>query len=432
MTTLLDQLVRCTACAQTTPSGIRISGRRYACARCADDMFACDGCGQLSDTFTTTDDSHDLCFSCEQADGYYPCRDCGTSIRQGSHCSNHIAAEDDESFTCDQCLNTVPLRLHEPLEATGGRQLCTTCTEYFDLCWYCDLHDDELRSTDSGRDMCNECARNLDYIECRTCTTLIDSGTYCSFHDRDDDLDSLHPCGYKPKPIFHGIGPRYLGLELEINVRYGDLPARITEAVTALDDLGYLKEDCSIDCGFELVTHPMAYRWALQSFPWHLLDQLDNHGCSGEGTGLHVHISRDAFTGPCHVFRWMKFIYRNASDVQALARRHSLEYARFHGHERDNVKHSCKGQYYGNRYSAINTQPENTLELRIFASSLDVQQVQAALAFADASVAYTRDLTVPDITRRSGWTWPTFTQWLLTRPQYAPLTRELEDLACAC
>ncbi|WIV52955.1 hypothetical protein [Amycolatopsis nalaikhensis] len=84
------------------------------------------------------------------------------------------------------------------------------------------------------------------------------------------------------------------------------------------------------------------------------------------------------------------------------------------------------------RSSAINTQPEDTFELRVFASSLDIRHVQAALAFADASVAYTRDLTIPDTTTRGVWTWGAFTQWLRTRPQYAPLTAELEDLACAC
>ncbi|UJW32520.1 hypothetical protein L3Q67_01655 [Saccharothrix sp. AJ9571] len=327
----------------------------------------------------------------------------------------------------------MPLRLHEPLHATDGRQLCPPCSEFFNLCDYCDLYDNGLRSTEADRDMCHECAHRLDYYECRTCCTLIDVGNYCDDHDiiDEDDFEDLHGYSYKPNPVFHGIGPRYLGFELEINVPRGYLSDRIDDTVDALDGLGYLKEDGSIGYGFELVTHPMAYRWALDSFPWHLLDQLDRAGCSGDGNGLHVHVSRAAFAGPCHVFRWMKFVYRNAPDVQTLARRTS-DYAAFRKSERDNIKNSCKNKYFGPRSCAINTQPEQTLELRVFASSLDVQHVQAALAFADASVAYTRDLTIPDITTRGGWTWAAFTQWLLSRPQYAPLTAELEDLACAC
>ena len=98
------------------------------------------------------------------------------------------------------------------------------------------------------------------------------------------------------------------------------------------------------------------------------------------------------------------------------------------------------------RYHAINTRPPHTFELRIFASSLQRQQVQAALGFAHASVEYTRTLRAHDITRHQGWDWTTFTAWAATRPEYAALTAELtalgatgsgvstgnqEDLACA-
>lgn len=383
---------------------------------------------------TTPVDDMVHCDYCERAEPYYTCDHCDHCdilIRDGYTCREHTPDETEESFTCNGCSDIVPLRLHEPRHATGDRQLCPTCADGFDLCDYCDLHDDALRSTDTDRDMCDDCASRLDYYECNVCTTLIDSGTSCENHDDHDDLDDLHGYEYKPAPNFHGIGPRYLGLELEINVPRGDLGQRIDDTINTLAGLGYLKEDMSIDYGFELVTHPMAYRWALDCFPWHLLERLDYAGCSGDGNGLHVHISRAAFTGPCHVFRWMKFVYRNADNVQTLARR-SSGYAAFRDSERDNIKHSCKGTYCAPRSSAINTQPEDTFELRVFASSLDIQHVQAALAFADASVAYTRDLTIPDINTRGGWTWAAFTQWLRTRPQYAPLTAELEDLACAC
>jgi hypothetical protein len=395
-------------------------------------MHQCSSCGRLSDCVSSTDYGGKICAFCQRTDGYYACEQCDILVRYGCLCRTHTDGPAVESFTCDRCEEAIPLRLQEPRHATGDRELCISCADDFDLCDYCDLYDGSLRGTDAGRDMCGECAYRLDYYECEDCTTLIDSGTFCDDHVEDeDDLDGLHSYYYKPPPVFHGIGPRYLGLELEINVPHGDLSERITDTVDTLDGLGYLKEDTSITHGFELVTHPMAFRWALDSFPWHLLNQLDRAGCTGDGNGLHVHISRAAFAGPCHVFRWMKFVYRNAPDVRALARR-SSSYAAFLDSERDNIKRTCKGEYYGLRSCAVNTQPDDTFELRVFASSLDIQHVQAALAFADASVAYTRDLTIPDIIQAAGWTWSAFTQWLLTRPQYAPLTAELEDLACAC
>ncbi|MFF1612253.1 hypothetical protein ACFVYA_31105 [Amycolatopsis sp. NPDC058278] len=433
MTTPVDDTVRCGDCGSTTSTPFYLSPALATCDDCVRGLHQCSGCGQIADVTSLTDVDGRICEYCERAERYHLCDRCDILIRDGYLCRAHALDEADESFTCGRCSDIVPLRLHEPLHATGDRQLCPACADDgFKLCDHCDLYDDALRSTETGRDLCDDCAGRLDYYECSVCTTLIDSGTYCEDHrDDDDDIDSLHGYWYKPTPVFHGIGPRYLGLELEISVPPGHLSDRIDDTVDSLAGLGYLKEDQSIDYGFELVTHPMAYRWALDSFPWHLLDQLDRAGCSGDGNGLHVHISRAAFTGPCHVFRWMKFVYRNAPDVQTLARR-SSSYAAFRDSERDSIKDACKGTYYGQRSSAINAQPEKTFELRVFASSLDIQQVQAALAFADASVAYTRDLTVPDITQAAGWTWPAFTQWLHTRPQYAPLTAELEDLACAC
>jgi hypothetical protein len=431
MTTTVDDAVHCGDCRRSTPAPFYLTHTLAACDECVRTLHQCSVCGQIADVTSVTDNDGRICDYCERAGRYRTCDQCDILIRDGFLCRTHALDEADESFTCARCSGLVPLRLYEPLYATGDRQLCPNCLDGFDLCDHCDHYDDALRSTETGRDLCDDCASRLDYYECDVCTTLIDSGTYCEDHDTDDDLEGLHGYWYKPKPVFHGIGPRYLGFELEISVPRGHLSDRIDDTVDTLAGLGYLKEDQSIDYGFELVTHPMAYRWALDSFPWHLLEQLERAGCSGEGNGLHVHISRAAFAGPCHVFRWMKFVYRNAPDVQTLARR-SSSYAAFRDSERGHIKDACKGTYYGQRSSAINAQPEETFELRVFASSLDVQHVQAALAFADASVAYTRDLTIPDIAQAGGWTWEAFTRWLLSRPQYAPLIAELEDLACAC
>ncbi|MEA5367234.1 hypothetical protein VA596_47440 [Amycolatopsis sp., V23-08] len=431
MTTPVDDILRCGDCGTATTTPFHLSPTLAVCDDCVRARHRCSGCGQITDVTSVTDNDGRICDYCERAERYHTCDQCDILIRDGYLCRTHAIDEADESFTCTRCSSLVPLRLYEPFYATDDRQLCPNCLGGFDLCDHCDHYDDALRSTETGRDLCDDCASQLDYTECGVCTTLIDGGTYCEDHRTDDDLDGLHDYGYKPNPVFHGIGPRYLGFELEVNVPPGYLSDRINDTVDTLNGLGYLKEDCSIDHGFELVTHPMAYRWALDSFPWHLLETLDLAGCSGDDLGLHVHISRAAFAGPCHVFRWMKFVYRNADDVQTLARR-SSSYAAFRDSERNHIKDACKGNYYGDRSSAINPQPKHTLELRVFASSLDIQHVQAALAFADASVAYTRDLTIPDITQAGGWTWSAFTQWLLTRPQYAPLTAELENLACAC
>jgi hypothetical protein len=202
-------------------------------------------------------------------------------------------------------------------------------------------------------------------------------------------------------------------------------------AETFLGDLGYLKEDSSLNDGFEIVTHPMSYEWAMAHFPWQMLTELDRLGCdTPSNTGIHVHVSRAAFDTPGHTYRWMKFIYRNQAQVTTLARRSSSWYAAFTEQDRRAVKSYAKGGS-GDRYRAINTQNIDTFELRIFASSLKPREVQAALGFAAASVEYTRDLTVRQIID-GGWTWAAFVDWLAEHPAYEPLARELEALACVC
>ncbi|MFI9504190.1 hypothetical protein [Nocardia sp. NPDC052566] len=241
--------------------------------------------------------------------------------------------------------------------------------------------------------------------------------------------------GYKPDPRFHGTGPLYLGMELEIIVPDSRYSECVAVASDHLGGLGYLKHDSSIrPSGFELVTHPMSYRHAIDHFPWPMLAALRGLGCRTDSSvGLHVHASRDGFDSPAHVYRWMKLLYRNESAVTTLARRRS-RYAPFDRAARARVKDTAKGHRPGvglDRHQAINPYPRSTFELRVFASSLDSRCVQAALALTVASIEYTRGLRVADV-RAGGWEWSRFAAWVAHHPDYQPLAAEMEDLACAC
>lgn len=346
-------------------------------------------------------------------------------------------------------------------ETDLGDHLCRNCVESggYVECDRCSSLSDQLRETETGRFVCGHCQSRW-YWECEGyyCTVLINSGEYCESCRREsDDEDDDGGCScdacrterpsddgpgygpgglirnytYKPDPVFRGEGPTFFGMELEIE----SLQDRMSNARTAtahLGDLAYLKEDGSIGCGFEIVTHPMSYAWAMEHFPWQMLGALRADGADADGTGLHVHVSRTAFASPCHTYRWMKFLYRNSDRVAIVARRDSHQWAAFDDGDRVRVKHYAKGEKGFERYRAINTQNDHTFELRVFAASLEPQQVQAALGLAAASVEYTRHLTVTDIAQRGGWDWSAFTEWLVERDEYAPLRAELEHLACVC
>jgi hypothetical protein len=333
------------------------------------------------------------------------CEGCGEWYLDGSACEDCVA--------CNRCRQTVPE--DDTVQTIRGSMICQTCQQ--DWYWQCGVCQGWNRE---GEDCANGCC-DPDDCDCDEC------------RDNDRDFGGLvYDYAYKPYPVFHGTGPLFLGPEIEIETPCYQEEECAQIAHSFLGSLGYLKTDSSIGNGFEIVTHPMSYEWAMANFPWQMLTELHASGCTATAsTGIHVHLSRTGFSSTCHTYRWMKFIYRNQRQVTQVARRTSTEWAAFTDSDRRAVKDYAKGAC-GERYRAINTNNEDTFELRIFASSLDPREVQAALGFAAASVEYTRDLTVDKIANRGGWAWPAFVTWLAERPTYEPLSRQLEALQCVC
>lgn len=362
---------------QTTGSG------DVVCERCADDMTNCGRCGDLvEDTYQTINDS-DYCESCRDYRNLSECDHCNRWARSTQR-------------------------------TDSGYDVCRLCAaEHYSVC------DGSYCSTLIGRyeDYCDDCASEQE-TDCECCGTS--SGGL------------INSYSYKPEPIFHGDGPAYLGLELEISTSYrSSVSDAARVAHEHLGDLGYLKDDSSVDSGFEIVTHPMSHAYARESFPWRMLQNLRENGAIAGDNGLHVHVSREAFKDPTHVYRWLKFLHRNSEQVSVIARRRSNEWAAWNFQDRERAKSYAKGDRCGHRYSAVNVQNWATFEVRVFASTLERNELMAALDLVAGSVEYTRDLTVHDIHWNNGWGWNSFRAWCGQRDEYSALRGEMEAL-CAC
>jgi hypothetical protein len=341
------------------------------------------------------------CHECVTED-HMPCEGCGEWISFAATCKT--------CADCYYCDRTTPA--HETTTTVEGDEVCDACLSRH--CWRCD-ECDEWNS--KGEDYCRNGCIHPGSCTCDTCI-----GYSPLIHDYD----------YQPVPVFHGAGPLFLGIEIELHTRDGLLDESAGIAIAHLGELGYLKEDDTIGVGFEVVAHPMSYDWALSHFPWTMLDQLRRNGCStSPSTGLHVHVSRAGFASAAHTFRWMKFIYRNREHVTRIARRESAQYAAFDDNDRRAIKQYATGDHHGPRNAAINVRNVDTIELRIFASSLDASEVQAALALTAASIEYTRALSVADVAA-GGWDWPAFAAWVAHHPRYQPLHDQIQALNGAC
>lgn len=281
---------------------------------------------------------------------------------------------------------------------------------------------------------------------CRRERALMESGEYDDESGDSGEYEYAEPYrsdrviqyhGYKPRPVFYGEGPMYLGMELEVECPdRGELDSWAREVQARMGESVYIQEDSSINYGFEITTHPMSYSWAMENFAWNALKYMKDKGFSTHSrVGIHVHVSRTGFASECHLYRWMKFVYRNEAQVSRLARRRKSDWASFDPHFRAQVKRYVKKEdylrgYTDDRYQAINPNNPNTLEVRVFASSLRSREVKAALAFVASTVEYTRHLDANAIIRGNGWAWSSYVEWLRQHDEYRPLMEELEALTC--
>jgi hypothetical protein len=202
----------------------------------------------------------------------------------------------------------------------------------------------------------------------------------------------------------------------------------------------YMKEDGSLDDGFEIVTHPHTLEKYHTDFNWGVLDKLKRDGYRSWNTttcGIHVHVSRTAFGNgdpwrlnvpnsmrsqmilqrQSHELRFMKLIYDNQRQVERISGRSSDRYASFN--DKGQLLRKIKNGYQSNgRFSAINTENDDTIEIRVFRGSLRKERVLSAIEFVHASVEYTRDIKVT--TKNHALSWLKFTGYVATNAELYP------------
>jgi hypothetical protein len=118
-----------------------------------------------------------------------------------------------------------------------------------------------------------------------------------------------------------------------------------------------------------------------------------------------------------HELRFMKLIYDNQRQVERIAGRSNNQYATFmdKGSLVRKVKH---GFQESGRYSAINTENDETIEVRVFKGSLRKERVLSALEFVHASVEYTRDIKVTS--KNHALSWLKFTGYVAANAELYP------------
>ena len=213
---------------------------------------------------------------------------------------------------------------------------------------------------------------------------------------------------YNPTP--------YMGIELEIEHKDDiQIPEKTNTIKSTLDTLGrdyvILKKDGSLrgKFPFEIVTVPatLSYhkeRWKdflSSEKPKKYLKSFTSGNC-----GMHVHINRKSFTG-LHLVKFMKFI--NSQDnfdfMTKVAQRAHNKYSEYLTGLKQTGGFAKYISSATSKYTAVNTKPSDTIEVRIFRGNIAKVGFLKNLEFVHAAWAFTKDAPLTALTYKEFMFW---------------------------
>lgn len=339
-------------------------------------IYECEECGYCYHTEATPFEYGGslFCPSCYE-NSFRECYECGTPIH-----------EDDsiiDAYRDHYCPDCADMHL----------LYCDDCGEYH--------RRDNMIFDSSGDFMCQDCFESYFYI-CNDCGEFVhhtsvywnDDTAYCGECHQDNSY--IRNYSYKPAPIFHGEGNRFLGIELEVD-RGGYDHNVAREVIDILgDDFVYCKYDGSLDDGFEIVSHPATLEYHSQVDWGGVFAYLRGEGYESHdaGTcGLHIHMNRKGFGDTDEeqelgISKILFFIERHWDKVVKFSRRTQSQLdewaARYLSdtpeHPEDVLDYAKNDM---SRYRAVNLCPCHTIEIRVFRGSLVYETFVATLQFCD-------------------------------------------------
>ena len=261
----------------------------------------------------------------------------------------------------------------------------------------------------------------------------------------------IEDCCHKPSQWFHyrnaitkekfctkkrenaiRIAPQsvFVGMELEVEAQDGpgryDMANELQEQFKdeVHPNFMFVKDDSSIRCGFEIVTHPFSFQWFKNSPKFlKVLDDLRKRGYRSYKTttcGMHLHIETKSFTSQ-HLYKFMRFFYENQDFIRALSGRTRGLFNswspfindtwdiedddQFHDGRRRKIESrdirkmtdkKIKDGYCCTGRGAVNLGPNKTVEVRIFRGTLDPHAIARNIEFMYALHHFTKYVKVKD------------------------------------
>lgn len=315
-----------------------------------------------------------------------------------------------EKEACSRCGVLHP---REQLMEFDGQLFCPECLREATV--VCERCGNRLWESDAICDdhisLCSHCYERY-YSSCADCGRIIlendahyfandDDEPFCgNCYERRERRNVIRDYYFRPDAIFYGIGPRFFGVELEID-EGGEDNRNAAEILGVANCNGlehaYAKHDGSLNDGIEIVAHPMSLEYHLQEMPWKsILTKCKALGYTSHkaGTcGLHIHVSRAAFgkseyeQDAC-IARILFFVEKFWDELLKFSRRTPRQLDRwaarygFKDQPMDILNHAKKGTHAG-RYTCVNLTNTDTIEFRMFRGTLKQNTFVSTLQLVD-------------------------------------------------
>ncbi len=334
-------------------------------------------------------------------DGEVYCYDCESelfAVCEYDRCGERVAIDEaihtqNAYFCCRTCANN------------AGWYKCNDCSEW--------LYQDDAYNDNNGDTICQSCYDD-NYTCCEGCSETIHNDdsyynestgyAYCDSCWQDEDDAIIKYYSYKPSTYLYAKMPwentMYLGIELEVECGSKKAQEQAQKVLAWLEgknvqDRVYIKEDSSLENGFEIVFMPATLQAIHKKFPMRdFLVYLKKIGLTSyeEGScGLHVHLSKSKMTDR-DLWAGKIFFYQCQSQILKFSGRASdrVNYCKFDQYMPKNGKQQENG-----RYSAFNSYGSaNTCEIRVFRGTLAYDRFLASLQFSDLFGEYIQQVSV--------------------------------------
>lgn len=466
--------MRCSACNYESADAADFNkvGKKHFCLKCHAEKFKkCSDCGRVHDaTHMHLTGTGYLCGGCFPKN-YFICHDCGKTFRKNNNrkFEHQVTDENnkqysicshcyDKSYTaCDCCGNVYKTALMKFGETHRHKKVCTKClTESYTKCMYCgkfDLKTEMHTFTNETEMFCKKCGSSR-FKRCRRCESFINPNDVYENGENSEECLScnikyhlIKEYSYKPNPKMKRSDKDsrecnlYYGVEIEfqcgkrnasnskiyeINGRKG-FEHRVYVAhliKEQFSDIFYSKSDSSIGYGIEMVSHPLSL------FAWKDINErinenfkiLVNNRCfadEADTCGMHVHASKNDMSS-AHSTRLALFVHNNRGNIEKIARRPSNGYSKFvrvdtkrNGNELESYKYLRENE---GRYNAVNWSNRNTVEFRIFRSTLVPKYFYTNVEFCDAAVNFSKDISGATLFDSSE-SWKRFSEFIANNPE---------------